>query len=519
MLIDKHLIFCYYKSQVGEFMTYKVIDGKEDYIKKCGKVIEISIDNLMCLEESSKLFEKIILNDEVFKLINFPSEILLMVVDVIINDNDINHLNNRLTDFNVPLYSLIINVVNNYKRKFKGFKLSDEMNEIIIVCNKDNFIKILDLSKKLNKNICIDGQNISLSDYKRLLENYDLNILNNIQVKYQEQNSPISIQELYKISVFVDAIIQGIERYNLSPLEKIIYTYDIVKYREYKESYGDLKYSRDLDKVVQGESIVCVGYSNLFNAILRGMGFNAISLISTEKRHQRSMVYIYDEKYKIDGIYAFDPTFDRRKNDDYIDNYKYFAMTMENSEKDNPSIHKLKPWTTFDELIDIYELNDTETFNDGMNKLNELEDLFDFVHETEAEKIINVIEGYSYVGYEMRDTARKLYKKFMKKYKTKEISPSIFMNALLRTRIIECYTGIISDFDILDVIEAAGARSVFQKINYKQYSDPLLKILDMMNYNEDIYDSLEWESSVIKDSVESDKLKVRLLKVLRSGRK
>ena len=506
-------------SQVGENMIYRFIEGKECYIKNCGKMIEIGIDEISCLEEPSKLFERIMLNDKLFKLIKFPDEVLSVVIDVVINGKDINYLKKELTDQSVYFYSLIINVVNNYTRKYQDFKLLDESNEIIIVCTKDNFIKVLDLSKKINKKINIDGQSIPLSDYKNMLDNYDIKSLDDVKIQYQEQNSPIPVDKLYELSLLIDNIIENIKKYNLSPLEKLIYTYDIVKYREYKESDCNKKNSRDLDKVLQGDAIVCVGYSNLFNAILRCMGFNATYLISVEKKHQRSMVYIRDDKYNIDGIYAFDPTFDRRKNENYIDNYKYFAMTMEKSEKDNPSTHKLKPWSTLDELISLYENDDAQHFKEGLNKLNELEDLFNFVHEEGASKVISIIEDFSYSRYESKDNARNAYAKIMKKYKPEEISASIFMKALLRTRIIECYTGVISDFDVDDVIEASTTRTVFQKTNYQDYQNAILKMFDMIDYNSEVYEILDRESSTIKDDIENNKLKVRLLKVLRNGRK
>ena len=61
-MIDKHSIFCYYKSQVGEIMVCRVIEGKENSIKNYGNIIEIIIDDFSYLEKPSRLFEKVILN-------------------------------------------------------------------------------------------------------------------------------------------------------------------------------------------------------------------------------------------------------------------------------------------------------------------------------------------------------------------------------------------------------------------------------------------------------------------------
>ena len=119
-------------------------------------------------------------------------------------------------------------------------------------------------------------------------------------------------------------IYEDIKRTNLSPFEQSIYAYDIVKNRKYKKCDYNLRTSRDLDKILIGDTIVCVGYSNFLNAILKCLNIKAIPLIDIRRRHQCNLVYIKDSKYGIDGIYMFDPTGDRKRNDnnDYISNYK-----------------------------------------------------------------------------------------------------------------------------------------------------------------------------------------------------
>ena len=46
------------------------------------------------------------------------------------------------------------------------------------------------------------------------------------------------------------------------------------------------------------------GFSNLFNAILMSLDIKAMPLISKTANHQRSIVYVNDSKYDIDGIYV-----------------------------------------------------------------------------------------------------------------------------------------------------------------------------------------------------------------------
>lgn len=97
-----------------------------------------------------------------------------------------------------------------------------------------------------------------------------------------------------------------------------MYVYDIVKYRIYNKDEDNYLNNRDLDKVTSGNTIVCSGFSNLFNAILMSLDIKAMPLISKTANHQRSIVYVNDSKYDIDGIYVFDPTWDCRKESEII---------------------------------------------------------------------------------------------------------------------------------------------------------------------------------------------------------
>lgn len=119
---------------------------------------------------------------------------------------------------------------------------------------------------------------------------------------------------------------------NLSPLEKVTMAYDIVKSHYYKES--EVKHtmkSRYITQMVNNDYIVCLGYTNIFNRILKEMGINASVLELSQKSgdkvvdHARSFVKLTDEKYNIDGYFIFDPTWDSISKEHYYQFNDQFA--------------------------------------------------------------------------------------------------------------------------------------------------------------------------------------------------
>lgn len=133
---------------------------------------------------------------------------------------------------------------------------------------------------------------------------------------------------------------KSIQTFAYSPLEQLIYAYDIVKSTKYQEveDENDKMQSRNLHRVVLGGEIVCVGFSNLLNALLTKLSIPAtessVALYKSpekEEGHQRSIVYLKDEKYGIDGVFICDPTWDAISTldlgyDTQIDRYNYFLL-------------------------------------------------------------------------------------------------------------------------------------------------------------------------------------------------
>lgn len=497
-------------------MKYSISEGTRTNILSNNIVVE-SFSYLID-KDPEFIIKEMIKEDQLLQLVRFPENIINLIIDIIINDKDVEYLKEKLTTYHVPLYSLIINLVNTSKRKYERLLKLKEASLVEIECDQNNLIKGLELAKKINKTVIIEGKNITLSDYQRILSNYDISSLDNydIKINYQEQNHPIGVHDLYETAAIIDEVIKEIERYNLSPLERIIYVYDKVKKRKYKKSDKDESDSRDLDKVLHGDNIVCVGFSNLFNAVLISLGIKAIPLISIEAWHQRSLVYIKDEKYSLNGVYVFDPTNDSRRNSEYIDNYTYFGLRIKDSEKDAPSnIHSIFN-ITLDEFRKLYEIQTQEDFSKCIETTNQIQRLFEFI-DIDFEHFEELLKdsAFFFEETELLD----MYHDFIRKYNPREITPAAFMLALCNTRLIECYNGTIDNFDLNDIKETSRERSFQQKLKYSSKKDPIERMFEAMDYDDKISNRLSKLIYQNGTNIERKELNVRLLKVLRKNKK
>lgn len=242
---------------------------------------------------------------------------------------------------------------------------------------KSNFANIEELSiiKKCEKNIdsllkdaeyvCLDfdmkmvakyiEQNPILKTKKIVLNHikgYDEKIISEIRQHFEDtsyiyllvdnDSNPVSFEDYQKATFKIDNIVRTTNTLNFSPLEKAMFVYDIVREKIYtEENPDDYAYSsRDVSSCLLGDKIVCLGYSNIYNTIMNKLGIKSNNFIinkaGSNDRHARSELYLNDEKYGINGIYYFDPTWDSKlclDDTSYLQNYSHFAMTRPFMEK------------------------------------------------------------------------------------------------------------------------------------------------------------------------------------------
>lgn len=191
------------------------------------------------------------------------------------------------------------------------------------------------------KRLCCKGRfGINRKDY-----NSTEKVFGNVDMYYLlEGNEALVNKQIYLNTVMaIENIVKKIKKYNLSPLEQIMYAYDLVRDRLYVKEDNDEDYmlSRDITPVLLGDKIVCCGFANIFEKVLSNLdissSFNAI-VKKDNKGHVRNMVFIKDSKYHVRGLYYFDTTWDCKKNitdNNFLTSYKYFAKNKEEMDEVN----------------------------------------------------------------------------------------------------------------------------------------------------------------------------------------
>lgn len=240
---------------------------------------------------------------------------------------------------NLEVYRELRNNPKNLWNNVSYIKLCFEnIDELEFIKNNKNI-----LSKKIVINEFIDI--IDLDKVLALLDKFH-DYRDIIYVGMVNNFEYVSLSECYQTIMKIKNISDYIMSKNLSPVELIMYTYDIVRNRVYKQEENGEKStkSRDLSGVLSGRDIVCVGYANILEAILKYCNITSFCAGLTDKNneisgHERNIIYVKDDKYNIDGVYYFDTTWDSKTMGDeneYLNGYLCFAKTrleMETYEK------------------------------------------------------------------------------------------------------------------------------------------------------------------------------------------
>ena len=207
-------------------------------------------------------------------------------------------------------------------------------NEVIV--NSDSFERIKEIIEENNdffKDKIIDiGIEVSFdkTGYKKIIDNFGYK--DNYRFLVNGNEGYITLNEFRKSLEILDEINEKFNKYKLSNLEKIMYAYDIVRDKKYKFNEKNLTISSDLSKVITGDTAICVGFSKFFKKILEDANI-PVKIIDIDSKniekfgHERTIIYVKDEKYSINGLFFFDPTWDSQTDKwDYINNYYFFMQ-------------------------------------------------------------------------------------------------------------------------------------------------------------------------------------------------
>jgi len=442
-------------------MQCRISEGSENSIKLYNNFLELELNDFgLLFKDYEEIIFEMLKDDHLIKYIMSSNDLVDDVFDCVVGKISDYELTQKLIDANIPLYSLIISVVDTNRRRYEAFKKLEECENVVINCDINNIDKVLKLASKFKFDFIIECNSISLMDYKKILEKYDLDKLEDIgfKISYQECNFPISPKALYDVSKLVSDDIKIVKNSNLSQLEQIVYIYDMVKKRCYSSSDNDIRDGRDLDRVLSSEYIVCTGYSNLFNAYLKCLGVPAMSLISISRNHQRSLVYLNDFKYNIKGVYAFDPTWDRLKdnNSNYINNYNYFCMPLSISNISAPDDMYSVVKINFDELLKLDE--NISSIDASVEHSINLRILFNFVGLSNYDEFMDSINLYPFLDRKQKEELRLIYNDFQSKFLVSDIDNDILHYAILNARKVQFREGIINSSDALLISDALETR-------------------------------------------------------------
>ena len=249
-------------------------------------------------------------NNKIIRL-TYNEDDLIDIDDILVNDMDYDKFFSK--DFTIYMFGNILEVVH--------FINNNKIKDHKIVLTKPDLTPIT-----IDDEDLID-EFISKIDY-----------LDNIYVIGEGNDEKVCINDYKKTIKYIETIANKVKRLNLSPIEKLMYVYDIVRDRKYKAETDDENYnaSRDLTSVTSGDEIVCLGFARVYDKVIKKLGFNSMvhAIIPKEigkHGHARNMVYVKDEKYNIDGVYFFDTTFDSKKDEDnlHYNSYRNFANVYE----------------------------------------------------------------------------------------------------------------------------------------------------------------------------------------------
>lgn len=261
------------------------------------------------------------------------NEILGQDYNNVISDSDDLYIKNNVTDLENLKYipknkTIHIDQVNKFKL---GIELSEDYDSLY------NIISKLRENGQHNKVVISIRNRNAFSKSKLYNSDFDFTV-EGVDIE------PYKIDDLKKEDELLDLMVRDIKNANYSPFEKYLAAYNIVKkFKKYLENSEDKTQSRNIRKLLNNDYMVCVGYANLLQELLKRLDipvyeYNVLTDTSYDKGftleekpvelagHARVILYINDPKYDISGFYVADPTWDNDLLDDY---YNHALMSFD----------------------------------------------------------------------------------------------------------------------------------------------------------------------------------------------
>ena len=335
-----------YKSEIKEAFVEQIKLSNESYYNINELIYSDELFNSLLEKENATIyFENIELTEEQIKELNTN------LIEAFTKNNGINkHISSKFTfgfygkaklkelDYlTIYLKDLENNDILSLRylkenALIKIFIYSDETNEeewLILI--QEKLIQLNTLGKKFTIKFPVNKRSI----YNKLFKNLNLE---NLNIIIENDFYEYSEDEYKKEDEKLDNLISNIKNSPLSPFEKFIAVYNIVKnIKPYKENNENKDKARALRFILDNEYIVCVGYAKLLIELLDKIGINAVEYsvmvdtsydngFTVEEKvvdlagHARVIVNIDDDKYNIHGLYLSDPTWDNNLDKNFFNN-------------------------------------------------------------------------------------------------------------------------------------------------------------------------------------------------------
>ena len=252
----------------------------------------------------------------------------------------------------------------NIEISFKFNNISEEEKmKLISQC----LIELENLDKSFKINITVEKR----SNFEKYIGNAQFK---NLILTIENDSYNYPYQQYLEEEKILEKLVEPIKKANMTPLEKYLAVYEVVKsFKPYKES--DIKEeARYLRHILYNDYIVCVGYSKLLITLLDKVGINAqefscdvdvsyVNGFTVEEKvvdfsgHARVIFNIDDPKYNVAGLYMADPTWDNSQTSNHLN---HAVMTFDQMQISN----LMFKYSMANVLLDIHS---KEEFNDQVN--------------------------------------------------------------------------------------------------------------------------------------------------------
>ncbi len=231
-------------------------------------------------------------------------------------------IDHSLTSKEIEEYKDLIFSPNGLKQIY--FKDKCDLKTILLIKNLLTISDYVD-NFKVEKYVLLDLNN---EDYNTLLnESFEYPTTWKLPCEFENDN--IVLLDIPKIR-FIDSFIKKFDD-DLSEIEKVMNLYDTIKLFDYDDNSDERYHNIIKDKKANSK-----GMNKLFSYVLSKMGYKSFvgKIKSDNEESFVTLVEIHDKKYKINGIYLFDPSMDSLSKDKYLKedvrkiNYNFFGLNI-----------------------------------------------------------------------------------------------------------------------------------------------------------------------------------------------